>query len=133
MTRTRATVLLGAVFIAGAVLGGGLAAWFYEDFVVPRHLSASAASGAGNKLAVLRAVRISDTTGAIQVLESGLDGDLVVLGLLPASVIDAPTSRILNRIATYRDKYSHKSGDAEVDTTIAELLQKYKASELGQR
>ena len=128
MTRARTAVLALAVFVAGVGVGGGLAAWFYDQFVMSRHLSASAASGVGNKVALLRAVRAGDTKQAVQLLEIGLDGDLVVLGLLPRSVIDAPTSRILSRAATYREKHPYKSGDAEVDVAIEALLEKYKTT-----
>lgn len=120
-------IVLG-VFIAGAIAGGGLAAWFCDRLVMSRQLSASAASGVGNKVAVLRAVRAGDTSGAVLVLESALDGDLVILGLLPDSVIDPPTGRILSRAATYREKHPYKSGDTEVDMAISDLLQKYKTA-----
>jgi hypothetical protein len=131
MTRTRVTVLVAGVFIAGVVVGGGLAAWLYDRFVLSNYVAMSAASGVGNKLTVLRAVRTGDTNGAVQSLELSLDGDLVTLGLLPSSTIDGPTSRILNRVASYREEYPHKFGDAEVDTAIAELLHKYKTTGAG--
>jgi hypothetical protein len=85
-------------------------------------LAHSATAGVGTNTRILSAVRQGNTAEAALLLETSLDSDLVVLGLLPDTVLDPATKRAIARAAAYRAQYPHKSGEPIVAEAVARIL-----------
>src|SRR5258706_9645366 len=101
MTKSRIAIVCGTVLVVGLLAGGSAAAWFYGQVLLTQSLALSAAAGVGNKVAILKSLRAGDSQQVATLLEIELDGDLVVLGLVPESAIDDRMSRAIARAADY--------------------------------
>jgi hypothetical protein len=126
MSNSRRSLLFALVFAAGALIGGGAAAWLYPSARSTEALANAAAAGLGNKLAVLESLRRGDSTNAVTLLETHLDGELVILGLLPDSAIDPRMSRAIARAAEYRSRFPYRTNDPTVDSAVAAILAKHR-------
>jgi hypothetical protein len=107
--------------------GGSAVAWFYSHFLLAQSLATSAAAGVGNKVAILKSLKAGDSKEVADLLEIELDGDLIVLSLVPESTIDERMSRAIARAAEYRTTSPYKSGDPQVDSAVASVLSKHRA------
>src|SRR5262245_45580 len=133
MSKSRAVVVCTIVLIVGLLVGGGSTAWFYSQFLLPQSLATSAAAGVGNKVAVLKALKTGDSTKVTSLLETELNGDLIILGLVPGSTIDARMSRAIARAADYRAASPYSSGDPVVDSAVSDVLSKHRLAQSGEK
>jgi len=126
MTKSRIAIVCGTVLVVGLLAGGGAVAWFYGQVLLTQSLALSAAAGVGNKVAILKSLRAGDSQKVAALLEIELDGDLVVLGLVPESSIDDRMSRAIARAADYRATSPYKSGDPVVATAVSDVLSRHR-------
>jgi hypothetical protein len=129
MTRGRIAIVCSIVLVIGLLAGGSVVAWFYSHFLLTQSLATSAAAGVGSKVAILKSLKAAESDKAAVLLETELDGDLVILGLVPESTIDERMSRAIARAADYRAAYPYKSGDRVVDSAVSEVLTKHRLAQ----
>jgi|SRR5665213_71002 len=72
--------------------------------------------------AALVRLRSQDFADAALVLESAIDGNLVILNVSPTTNSDEDIQRVLKRTAEYRARYPHKSGEAGIDGDVENIL-----------
>jgi len=126
MTRVRIAIVCSVVLVIGLLAGGSAVAWFYGHFLLSQSLASSAAAGVGNKVVILKSLKAGESNKVAVLLETELDGDLVILGLVPESTIDDRMSRAIARAADYRTAYPYKSGDPVVDSAVSDVLSKHR-------
>ena len=125
MSKPCLAVLFGVTFLIGACFGGGASIWLYNEFLVEPNAISSARHGVSSKVAVLEAIRRSDDEKATSLLETYLDGDLIVLSVLPDNQLDQQTVGAILRAADYRNRYPHISSEPKVTSQVSELLSKH--------
>jgi len=133
MSKLRIAIVCTIVVVVSLVAGGGSTAWFYGHFVLPQSLATSAAAGVGNKVAILKALKAGDSAKVVALLETELNGNLVVLNLVPPSTIDERMSRAIARAAEYRAAYPYKSGDPVVESAVSDVLSRHRSSLGGEK
>ena len=125
MDKRLAISLMIGFYVLGTAIGFGLSYWFGSSFA--RELtSSSAAAGVSTTVSVLQRLRNSDTNGAINLLETLLDGDLIslhgALESVPPAKRDAMYVKALKRARDYRAQYPHSSGHATVNAAVSDAL-----------
>lgn len=110
MSKSRAVLLAFAALVVGVVVGGFVAARFYDRFMGDMAMGSSGSS-ASSAVVVLRHIRAGDTNRAIEALELRLDGELIALQAFldgtPQSRRDPLYVRTLERAREYRANYPH--------------------------
>jgi hypothetical protein len=125
MSRIKLAVLCVFVLIAGIAIGGYGAMSYMSTFnsgLLSSRLANAATADVNTRIIVLRSLRASNQTAAIDMLEVLLDGDLLVLGSFKPEERPAAASRILRSAAEYRSKYPHKTDSPEVDAGVQRAL-----------
>ncbi|HWD92802.1 MAG TPA: hypothetical protein VG938_10670 [Verrucomicrobiae bacterium] len=89
-----------------------------HSFVIASDMEHNAGDIAMN-VRILRDLRSGKTNEAIDLLETQLDGDLVTFAYPDSLKHDSKYDKFLRQAKEYRTKYPHKSGNAEIDATIA--------------
>jgi len=106
----------------GAALGALGPGVFGTRAASERALTANAAAGVGSKTALLQLLRSGQSNDAIALVETLLDSDLVVLGLVDATNIGADERRAIERAAAYRLLNPRKSNDPIVDAAVEKVF-----------
>lgn len=105
---------------------GMLGFYFLFDQGAHKYLETMEGTQASSALSGLKRLRSGDTNGAIEHLESELDGALIGLAGLyynaPNKKPDALVQRTLGRARDYRAKYPREIEDVEVSGAISNVL-----------
>jgi hypothetical protein len=125
--------LICGIAVAALALGGlvGIIAGYFIGY--GDAAGRDAPSRAAYSVATLKALRSGDTTGALSMLETQLDGQLMERWMydqsshiLASSASQATQAKVLRFAADYRTQYPTQSDDVEVKAAIAEVVAKYK-------
>ncbi len=83
-------------------------------------------AGASTKVAILNRLRDGRIEEAIGVLESMLDGDLIMLYTMfqsnPERKADEQATTVIKLVQEYRSKFPHKTNKPEIDSAVAKAL-----------
>ena len=126
MSKTRALLLAMAALIIGALAGGWGVSRFWERFAGDL-AAGSMAADASTTVLTLEHLRMGNTTGAVERLETKLDGALIGLG---AFIPETPKSRrdpqhisVLEIARAYRTKFPRTSDSPEISGGVARAFE----------
>jgi hypothetical protein len=125
MSRRTSVILAVAAFLVGLFTGGWSVATYYgryTDRLTINMLDANATV----TVAILNRLRAGYTTNAVEILETGLDGDLICLGgflVHPGELKRDPlTMEAIQMVRDYRLRFPHKSGSPTVDVAASKVF-----------
>jgi hypothetical protein len=109
----------------GLAIGSYSTDHFYGKWI-RRYQTHSAFDAVNDRLTALNALHAGDTNGTVEILESQLDNQLLVLGAMlqnmPAGQMQPQTIRLLTQLRDYRAAHPRKTGRPEVDQIVAKIL-----------
>ena len=98
---------------------------YYEQWI-GRYQTRHAFDGVNDRLIVLNPLRAGDTNGAAELLESQLDGQLLMLGTLmqnvSASELQPRQLQLLTQLRNYRAAHPRQTSQPEIDRAVAGVL-----------
>jgi hypothetical protein len=124
MTRTRVAVLATATFLAGLAIGGYGVMSFMSEMLVSFGATSSVA-GVSTHVAVLQSLRAGNARGAVDLLETFLDGELMSVGAYRADSLPQSAPITVRRAAEYRAKYPRTTQNPEVDAAVSKGLRAF--------
>jgi hypothetical protein len=92
----------------------------------PDPVAQAVAVGVLAQTAALKRLRAGDTQGAISILESALDSNLMILSGLPSAPEEPGITNIVRNAAEYRHKYPRKTSYPELDAQISRYLEAHR-------
>jgi hypothetical protein len=126
MTRTRVAVLATATFLGGVGIGGYAVVNFMSE-MMSSFGATSAVAGVSTHVAILQSLRDGNVSGAIDLLETLLDGDLMSVGAYRSDSLPQASTKPVRRAAEYRAKYPRKTENPEVDAAVSRGLRVFES------
>src|SRR5271154_1748389 len=125
MKAARPFLLLIIALLVGWAIGSYSTNHFYDKWI-RRYQTHSAFDAVNDRLTALNALRAGDTNGTVEILESQLDSQLLVLGAMlqnmPAGQLQPQTIRLLTQLRDYRAAHPGKHNRPEIDQIFAGVL-----------
>ena len=125
MKTVRPILFVILALLAGWVIGLYTTDHYYEKWI--RHYQMKKTmDGIGDRFAALNAVRAGDTNGTVELLESQMDGQIMVLGAmlqdLQVDQLSPWNIRLMTRLRDYRAAYPRKTNSLEIKQIIMGAL-----------
>jgi len=121
----QSSILAIAAFFVGFIIGAPGVFFFYGR-LTNRLIIGSNQAEVGTTVVLLKELRAGNTTNAIEVLETRLDGDLIEFGSIFTDPRDLKRDplyiKTLQRARDYRIQFPHKSASAEIDEATAKAF-----------
>jgi thiaminase len=125
MKTLRPILFLVIALLVGWAVGSYSTEHFYDKWI-RRYQTHKAFEGVNERLTVLNALRAGDTNGTAELLESQMDGQIMLLAPflqeMPAGQLQPQNFRLLTQLRDYRAAHPRKSGQPEIDQIIAVIL-----------
>lgn len=125
MKKARPFLIVILALLIGWAIGLYTTDHFYEKWI-RRYRIRNAFEGINDRFAALNAVRAGDTNGTVELLESQMDGQIMVLGVLipdlHADQLMPWDIRLITRLRDYRAAYPRKTNSLEIDRIITGAL-----------
>ncbi len=123
MTSIRRHFLVGAVFCSGIAVGALLVFVLGQRFV--EHVAVSElGADIAVSLEALKSIRDGSNERAAELLESTLDGNLVLVGSYAGASDRQEIQRVLSAVRDYRLAFPRKDGDPAVSAEVSRVLAK---------
>ena len=125
MKTLRPFLFLIIAMLVGWAIGLYATEHYYEKWI-KRYRTHNAFDGVTDRFAVLKALRVGDTNGAAELLESQMDNQIMVFGAMiqnvPADQLGPWDLQLLAQLRDYRAAHPRKTSRPEVDQIVAGFL-----------